>query len=40
MNISVEEFSIKADAPENLKEIKEKARDLDKHTYLIKDSIV
>ncbi len=37
MNISAEEFSIKVDAPENLKEMKEKARDLDKLTYLIKE---
>ena len=37
MNISAEEFSIKVNAPENLKEMKEKARDLDKLTYLIKE---
>ncbi len=37
MNISAEEFSIKVNAPENLKEIKEKSRDLDKLTYLIKE---
>ncbi len=37
MNISAEEFSVKVDAPENLKEMKEKARDLDKLTYLIKE---
>ena len=37
MNISAEEFSMKVDVPENLKEMKEKARDLDKLTYLIKE---